>query len=257
MSFTALYRQPVLLDRNQHRGKRLKPPTDGRMASAMNASFVAASEFPECAKEFVIGFVTAGAAGAGPTEVTPVALLGLRQQENLFVAPDGRWDARYVPAFIRRYPLAYARTPDGQHNLMVDAAYEGFQDSEGELLVQPDGAATPYLQEMMKFLDLFEQELERTRVFCARLVELELLKPVQIDVNLAAGQTLAAGGVQVVDEAKLKALPEATVAELLRNGMLGLLYAHLLSTSNVQRLSERLGQRMAAVPAESAASTAG
>jgi len=68
---------------------------------------------------------------------------------------------------------------------------------------------------------------------------------VQIDVTLPDGQKLNAGGVQMIDEDKLKALPEATTAELLRNGMLGLLYAQLISAGNVRRLSERLAQRMA------------
>jgi hypothetical protein len=44
----------------------------------------------------------------------------------------------------------------------------------------------------------------------------------------------------------LQALPEAAGIELLRNGMLGLLHAQIISTTNVQRLTERLGVRMEA-----------
>jgi hypothetical protein len=250
MSLTALYRQPVLLDRNQHRGKRIRRLDHFGIAAKLNAGFLTAGEFPEAAKEFVIGFVTVPEKDEqGREEVSPMALFGLRQEENLLVGADGRWDARYVPAFLRRYPLAYVRADDGQHNVIVDAGWEGFNDVEGELLVGADGEATPFLQDMIKFMDSFEQEVQRTRVLCRRIVDLGLLKPVQIDVQLPDGQKLAAGGVMVVDEAKLKALPEATAAELLRNGILGLLYAHLLSTTNVQRLTERLGTRLGAQPA--------
>jgi hypothetical protein len=250
MSLTALYRQPVLLDRNQHRGKRIRRLDHFGIAAKLNAGFLTAGEFPEAAKEFVIGFVTVPEKDEqGREEVSPMALFGLRQEENLLVGADGRWDARYVPAFLRRYPLAYVRADDGQHNVIVDAGWEGFNDVEGELLVGADGEATPFLQDMIKFMDSFEQEVQRTRVLCRRIVDLGLLKPVQVDVQLPGGQKLAAGGVMVVDEAKLKALPEATAAELLRNGILGLLYAHLLSTTNVQRLTERLGTRLGAQPA--------
>lgn len=250
MSLTALYRQPVLLDRNQHRGKRIRRLEHFGIAAKLNAGFLTAGEFPEAAKEFVIGFVTVPEKDEqGREEVSPMALFGLRQEENLLVGADGRWDARYVPAFLRRYPLAYVRADDGQHNVIVDAGWEGFNDVEGELLVGADGETTPFLQDMIKFMDAFEQEVQRTRVLCRRIVDLGLLKPVQIDVQLRGGQKLAAGGVMVVDEAKLKALPEATATELLRNGMLGLLYAHLLSTTNVQRLTERLGSRLGAQPA--------
>lgn len=82
-----------------------------------------------------------------------------------------------------------------------------------------------------------------------RIVQLGLLKPEQIDVTLPDGKTLNAGGVQMIDEGKLKALPVPTVVELLRNGTLGLLHAQLISTTNLQRLMDRLAQRMQAEPA--------
>ena len=69
-------------------------------------------------------------------------------------------------------------------------------------------------------------------------------KPVQIDVTLPGGRTLSAGGAQMIDEAKLKDLPEAAAVELLRNGALGLLHAQLISTTNLQRLTDRLARRM-------------
>ncbi|HWH75682.1 MAG TPA: SapC family protein [Methylibium sp.] len=247
MSLTALYRQPVLLDRQLHRGKRLRRLEHFGVAAQLNAGLVAVGEFPEVAKEFVIGFVPMSEKdGQGRAEVGPVALFGLRPDENLFVRPDGSWDARYVPAFLRRYPLACTRSADGsEFSLLVDEAWEGFNDREGEALFDAEGRATPFLEGLAQLLDAFEQDLLRTRQLCRRIVDLDLLKPVQIDVTLPDGQKLNAGGVQMIDEDKLKALPEATTAELLRNGMLGLLYAQLISAGNVRRLSERLAQRMA------------
>lgn len=250
MSLNALYRQPVLLDRNQHRGKRMRRLDHFGVAAKLNAGFLTAGEFPEAAKEYVIGFLPAPDKDEqGRLEVSPVALFGLRPDENLLVEPDGRWAARYVPAFLRRYPLAFVRGDGGQNNVVVDTAWEGFNDSAGELLVDADGQATPFLQDMIKFLDAFDLEVQRTRVLCRRLVDLDLLKPVQIDIKLPGGQSLAAGGVMVIDEDKLKALPEAAATELLRSGALGLLYAQLISASNIQRLTERLAPRIGSQPA--------
>ncbi|HEU4458199.1 MAG TPA: SapC family protein [Methylibium sp.] len=244
-----LYLDPVALDRHAHRGKRLDRERLAPRFAKLHACFVAASEFPEASKEYVIGFVETRSPAAppdAPLEVSPIALLGLRENENLFLPPDGagRWDARYVPAFIRRYPFAYARDAQGQAAVLVDAGYEGLNDARGELLVQDDGEATPYLKDTIGFLDAFEAEVERTRGLCRRLVELGLLKSVQIDVKLADGRALNAGGLQVIDETRLKALSDATLLELARNGALGLLHAHLMSTTNVQHLTERLGARL-------------
>lgn len=250
MSFTALYRQPVALDRKLHVGKRLKALTGSRAAATMNACLVTAGEFAELSKEYVIGFVPSQAAGdGGATEINAMALLGLRADENLFIDADGRWDARYVPAFVRRYPFAYAGDVEGRPGLIVDAACEAFNDTEGERLIQDDGEPTPLLATTMQFLDAFEQDLQRTRELCARLVELDLLKAVQIDVTLPDGSTLHADGLRVIDEPRLKALPEAAAMDLLRNGVLGLLHAHLISTTNVQRLTQRLAARVPAAPA--------
>jgi SapC len=246
-----LYREPVALDRQRHRGKRLRRNLPAAGLPRLHACFVAVSEFAEASKEYVIAFVEATgpveAGSAPPREVSPIVLLGLREDENLYLpVPDGPWDARYVPAFVRRYPFAYTRDAHGATAVLIDAAFEGFNDTEGELLVQDDGEAAPYLKEMIGFLDAFEAEVERTRGFCRRLLELDVLKPVQIDVDLPDGSKLNAGGVQIVDEDKLKALPDAALLELARNGALGLLHAHLISTTNVQRLTERLGARFGA-----------
>lgn len=253
MSLSDLYREPVPLDRGTHRAKRLVPLARFERMATQNLAPVTVGEFADIAKEYVIAFVPVTPA-AGAAEVTPVALLGLRQRENLFVEADGRWGARYMPAFLRRYPFFQSPAPDGgAPAVMVDASYPGFSDSEGERLLGDDGEPTPLLQQTIRFLDEFERELQRTRAVCARIVQLGLLKPVNIDLKLPDGQSFSASGLQVVDEAKLRELPADTAAELLRNGVLLLLHAHLLSSSNVHRLGERLAARLGAAPAGPAA----
>ena len=255
MSLSDLYREPVPLDRGRHGAKRLVPLARFERMATQNLAPVTVGEFAEVAKEYVIAFLPlAPPAGQAAAEVTPVALLGLRQRENLFVEADGRWGARYLPAFLRRYPFFQAPAPDGgAPAVMVDAAYPGFNDTEGERLLGDDGEPTPLLQQTIRFLDEFEQQLQRTRVACARIVQLGLLKPVNIDLKLPDGQAFSATGLQVVDEAKLRELPPDTAAELLRSGLLMLLHAHLLSSGNVQRLGERLAARMGVAAAGAAA----
>jgi hypothetical protein len=249
MSYSsALYKQPRLLDRQADAGKRVRPLADYRVAQHMNGMMLTAVEFFDACKEYVIAFVAVGQGpdGKAPAAMSPVAILGLRDGENLMVRADGQWDARYVPAFLRRYPFAYAADNDGRLNLLVDAGWEGLNDKEGELLVQPDGEPSEFLKQVMQYLDRFEQESARTRAFCERLVALDLLTTRQLDGTLppaAGGQTVSVVGFSVVDEEKLRALPDAVVLELHRNGMLGLIQAHLLSLGNAPQLLERLAPR--------------
>lgn len=58
-----------------------------------------AVEFPNAAEEYSIVF-----AGEGDN-LLPVVLMGVREDENLYVDSDGGWSAKYIPAFVRRYPL--------------------------------------------------------------------------------------------------------------------------------------------------------
>lgn len=254
MSFpSALYKNPVLLDRNEHRGKRIKQVADFSAAREMNAVFVNVVEFADCAKEFPVAFLASpGPDADSKPVVNPVVLLGLREAENLFVEGT-RWDARYIPAFVRRYPLAYAKSAEDRVSVVVDAAWPGFNDSEGELLVDDRGEATEYLKKYMAFLDEFEREAGRTRTFCEQLVELDVLRGAEVNGQLAEGVPLKVEGFFAVDEQRLLALPDAKLLELVKSGALALIHAHMLSMSNVQRLFERLAPRVqdlaAAAPA--------
>jgi hypothetical protein len=233
----------VLLDRSRHAGKRVRPVTDWRFAAEANALPITGVEFAEVARECPIGFIHAGVNAQGQPLIAPMALLGLREKQNLFIDADsGQWLGSYLPATLRRYPFAFVRTQGGnQLSLAVDEGYPGFNDSEGEQLLTEAGEPTDYVQSVMRFLERFEGEQQRTEAFCARLVELNLLRGAEIKGELANGEKINAAGFFMVDEQKLQALPDADVLSLHRAGILGLVHAHLVSMGQVHRLVKRIG----------------
>ncbi|MEY2874079.1 MAG: hypothetical protein RLZZ373_1450, partial [Pseudomonadota bacterium] len=210
-STAALYRQPVLLTREAHAGHRVAPVRDWRVAQGLNAVPVTAIEFIEAAREFPIAFVPTGQDTQGRVQVSPVLLLGLREGENLFVGPAGEWQATYLPAFLRRYPFAYAASEEGPLNLVVDAAWPGFGGETGDEVLDAAGEPTPVLQAVQQLLDNFERETVRTRVLCDRLVALDLLRGGEIQGALPDGQSLNAGGFYLIDEARLATLADEAV----------------------------------------------
>ncbi|WP_280151225.1 SapC family protein [Piscinibacter sp. XHJ-5] len=244
---SALYRDPQLLDPAVHRHKKVKPLVDLSVAKDMHAVFLAATEFPSAAMSLPIIFVHTGERlPDGKAMIAPVALLGVAANENL-VINEGRWEARYVPAFIRRFPFLTAGVQDSESSsaVFVDAAWSGFNDTEGEPLFDADGKPAPVLQRSIEFLRSFDQEQQRTRQFCLRLLELDVLKEMAANATLPDGE-LKVEGFLTVDEDKLNALPDKDVIELHRNGMLMLLQIHLLSLHNMQMLIERKAMRLAA-----------
>jgi hypothetical protein len=205
-------------------------------------------EFGIAARDLLIVFAGNSVADAGP-----VALLGLRQNENLYIDADGRWaDNTYVPAFVRRYPFILAEKPAGQEGedftVFLDEQYEGFNASEGERLFKEDGTDTEMLSNAVNFLGEFQQNVTRTKWFMQQLVKHDLLEPRNVRLQKDGrdgqeGRAINLNGLFVVNEEKLRALDEKATHELTREGVLGWIYAHLLSLANIDRLAARLSDR--------------
>ena len=257
MAEVLFYERPVPLNRTEHKDLRLKGVPN--MKFAMNAHSVPLTgvEFGVAARDLMIVFAGTDLESAGP-----VAMLGLRQNENLYVDAEGLWAPNtYVPAFVRRYPFILAEKPEGQEGddftVFLDEHYEGFNASEGERLFKEDGTDTEMLARAVSFLGDFQQNVGRTKWFMEQLRKHDLLEPRNMRLQKDGddgkeGKSINLNGLFVVNEDKLRKLDEKTTHEFVREGVFGWIYAHLLSLANVDRLAQRLDVRE---QAEAAAST--
>jgi hypothetical protein len=242
------YERPVPLNRSEHKDLRLKPIPNMKFALDAHSVPLTGVEFGLAARDVPIVF-----AGNDISDVGPVALLGLRQNENLFVDTAGQWAPNvYVPAFVRRYPFVLAEKPAGQEGddfaVFLDEGYEGFGTAEGDRLFNEDGSDTELLTRAVGFLGEFQQHVVRTRWFVEQLRKHNLLEPRNMSLRKGApdspdGHVINLNGLFVVNEEKLRALDEKTAQEFLREGVTGWIYAHLLSLNNIDRLGQRLGER--------------
>ncbi|HEX2544772.1 MAG TPA: SapC family protein [Ramlibacter sp.] len=244
MSDLVYYEKPMLLDREKHRRRRVKAGSGFGFARNANSLYVTAAEFGEACKEYAIVFTR-----SPQGRLVPVVMLGLRTRENLFVADDDRWDARYVPAFVRRYPFVLAELPGESLAVCIDEAFGGLSETEGEPLFDAAGKDTPFLRSALDFLTAFQREYVRTEAFCARLDQAGVLTEMNARADLVDGRSFTVNGLLVVDEKKLLALSDATALQLFRAGELNLVSLHLASLSNMKRLVDRLAQRTAIQPA--------
>ena len=241
-----LHSNAVPLDRDRHRQLKLRLPlTDWIVARRLNALFIAAVEFGDAAKEYPIVFVRAGKEEDGRDQVAPIVVLGMVNDQNLYEA-GGRWRANYVPAVLRCYPFCIARMDEQQFAVCLDDTWAGIGQEEGEPMFQPDGTPAEFLTGMQQHLETLESEIQRTRMVGQRLVELDLLREMRFDATLPDGRQHSVDGFLTVDEAKMQALPDATVGALHREGILGLIHAHWLSMGNMRRLVDWHAEREAA-----------
>jgi hypothetical protein len=230
-----IYETAVPLSFQRHGDYFLETGTSYGFGRNINSVPLMAVEFPPAASEYAIVF------GGENESILPAVILGMRNNENLFVSERSAWGAKYIPAFVRRYPFVFSEAPEGdKFVLCIDEDFSGFNsEGRGERLFE-DGKPTAFVRRVLDFLQEYQAQFQRTQQFCKKLWELDLLEPMQANLDLASGERLSLSGFLAVNRARLKALPADKLAELVKTDELELLYLHLQSMRNFTELRERL-----------------
>lgn len=231
-----LYKNVAPVNKQRHAKWAVSGSQRFEFAKSTNSVPVSAVEFTAASKEFAIVFAKS------KEGMMPIAILGVRSGENLFVDADGQWKANYVPAFVRRYPFVFSTGDEGKTlTLCLDEGYEGVSESgDGERLFTDDGANSPYLEKVITFLREYQEHFQRTQIFCKRLEEMELLEPMGAQFKTPDGQDGSLGGFYVVNRDKLKQVPQEKLAELVKSDELEMIYLHLSSMQNLREAIKRL-----------------
>ena len=237
-----------------YRNTKIRLPAAGELPAfvqATNAVPVSYTEFAVACRDYPLAFVTTD----NGKSFSPVAVIGIAGSENLFLR-DGLWDKSvYLPAYIRRYPFCMARvTLDGQEQAdRLVCIEEAFLSEAGETMFDAAGNPLPRWEATGKLLEEFERDLERTREMSGILADFGLLEPFTLQAVLQGAQPMNLGGMFRVDEKKLELLNAAQHKTLIRKGVMGRIYAHLISLENFARLLTRKGERNATASATPAA----
>ena len=240
--------QEVVALAKTHRVLLPKGPTLPVVFRTMNPIPVSYTEFPIASHDYPLVFITAD---EGKT-FAPMLVLGLAGQQNLFVTNGDTWElAAYVPAYVRRYPFCMTRVMvDGQE------APERVLDPELSLsdgcekLFDDKGTALPEWEQRQKLLFEYEADLARTEEMCKLLAQHQLLEPFTMQAVPNQGEPLQLTGMFRVAEAKLAELDASVLKDLVQKGVLGRIYAHLMSLENFQRLLGRRGDTAKPAAAE-------
>jgi hypothetical protein len=240
-----IYQSPIFLNSVTHKSLKVASVTNYKFARGLNSVLLLGQEFLEAAKFYPVVFTK----GQGD-EVVPLALLGLRNSENLFVDESGKWrEASYIPAFFRRYPFILANNvgQDGSFAVCVDSSYEGFGKEEGFALFDQGGNQTLEFNKIVEFLRNFQTQFENTKGLIKILQEYELFKDVTANITMPAGEKLGLAGLMMVDEEGIFKLDDEKIVHLVRIGYLAWIYAHLYSLSNFRALIALAGRKEGAL----------
>jgi len=239
----------VALDNQVHRDVRIAATRPTRENAEVNAVSVIPREFPRLLAHYPI-FYTKNTE-TGRFELS--ALLGFQAQENLFFV-EGRWDAAYVPLQIQRLPfsLIARRSNESEGKPTLDVALDlsqTVQSHEGERLFLDDGQPTKFLQNITSMLSALVSGTTEAYAFTGRLAELNLIEPVQIDIEFVNGSETKLQGLYWIAAAALKALPATQLAELRDREFLEWMYFQMASIAHVSALVARKNRQLSGVTA--------
>jgi hypothetical protein len=218
-------------------------------ATSVNVLPVTLSELPLASHEYPIMFVRIGQT----EQFALVMVVGLEPTENVFAA-NGGWEAgAYVPAYVRRYPYCMTRIPavgDQPAQLMI-CVEEAFAGDDGVQMFDEQGNGNARWNDIYKFLNEYEADLERTREATSIITDLKLLENTTLQANVGEN-SYPLQGLYRVNEQRLDQLNANEMKSLLRKGGLSIIYQHLSSITRFNRVVERKAGRFAAAEAERA-----
>jgi hypothetical protein len=166
------------------------------------------------------------------------AVLGFDEGENLFL---NEWQDRefYRPLMLQRGPF-FAQGPDVAIDL--DDPRVGAED--GKPLFTDQGQPTRYLQSIIWAFQDLEPGIQMTKLFIARLLELKLIEPVDLEVELSDGSIRRCIGLYTIDQEMLLRLSDEVVVELYRRGYMRLIHYMIASQKQVAVLARKKNARL-------------
>ena len=242
------YGNPQPLSKDKHKGfgvTQVKKPFD--FMSKQHFLPLTAAEFAAAATSYPVVF-------AG-NDYNPIAIMGVRAEENLFVT-DGQFNNDfYLPSFARRYPFVLAG--DGSSDRFVVCI-----DEDAECVTKKKTAtaffdgdeASKFTQDAFQFLQNFERDRKATATMIERFKELDLFEQKDMhfqgqnaDGSPAERQKIA--DYFAISPEKLAGLSESVLAEFVTKGYLSVAYSHIISLGNWQRIVNMTLRKAAAAQA--------
>ena len=237
--------EPLSLERHRDLGvKQIAAPFS--FLKTAHAVPITVSEFGVAATCFPIIFV-------GP-EKTPVAVMGVRQNENEYVDNAGQPDPdAYLPAFARRYPFVFAADPKSDRLLLCVDTQADMVSNQPDVKFFDGEEASKFTQDAIEFCKEFERQRRATVEFVEMIEKASLFEQKSVaftprDASGNPGATQKIADYWAISEDGLNALPDNKFQEIRNTGALAAVYAHMVSLMNWQRVIQRTLRRLAAQP---------
>lgn len=226
----------VALDSVDHADLRLKALHGTQCGDPGGQVAVFVSEFEALQRDYPIMFLR-----TAEGDLQPVALLGFSGEENLFIEA-GRWQARAIPALVRRGPFRFAMGDAGEPTIMVDLnspriAAEG---EDGAPVFREHGGQAPSLDNAVDALRQIHSDVERTRQAMQQFDRLALVEPIRVNIRLSDHDVVKLENFHGITMERVSALSPQELGELNAKGLLA---PAVLAASSLGNIGNMLAMR--------------
>ena len=142
-----------------------------------------------------------------------------------------------TPASVQNYPFFLARNGD-KNMLCVDLDAPQLS-GEGKPLFE-GGEPSEFTQKLIEIMKNYHQNLELTAAAALEIKNAGVLESMELGVSDGGEKKTLLSGFLVANLQKLNALDDATLANWARRGILELVYNHLRSLANLQKLADKI-----------------
>ncbi len=228
--FPALYNQIVPLLKTVHKDLKLRNDQKFGFAANINAVPITMQELPMAAKFFPIVF-------AADEPNVMLAVLGIRNGQNLFVDENGDWQENsYIPSYIRRYPFYIAKPDEKSEPIICIDDTSPLLSPDGKIALFKGETPTDELNHIMDFTRSYEQQIAWTSEFSQALTEKDILEGQRVSFKTGEEVKANVDGFKTISRPKFDDLDGATLKEWLGKNWLDASILHLASGSNFDTL---------------------
>ncbi|GHF20894.1 hypothetical protein GCM10017044_14760 [Kordiimonas sediminis] len=229
----------ITLDSEKHKSLKLADGNSYSQIKDENLAPLTIHEFVRVSANMPIVFIPTGQENG----FRAVAMMGLAQEENLFVGEDSVWDGIIVPESATIYPFGLANDEKDKTKavLSFDENSDRFtEDGEGRALFNDDGTLTEFHNDALTFIRQHWENMQMTMAVLKQFAEQGLLKPFGVALN-RPGETepYTIDGFHIMDEDKLQELSTEDFDTLRKRGLLPAIYAQLTSMQQFNALARR------------------
>jgi len=224
----------AVLNNVDHKHLRVVTTRGAAYGDAVMSALTFPAEFRDLQACYPIVFAQDGNGG-----YDALALFGFEQGENLFLGPNG-WDAPTLPLTVERQPFMIGRNGD-ELAIHIDLGSPRVRDGgiEGEALFLTYGGTSEYLERISSVLRTIHDGVQASRAFVGALLELDLIEPFVLDVELDDGARHRLDGFHTIAEDRLAGLSADQLAGLHRAGHLQAIFMVTASLAQFRALIGR------------------